>query len=165
MNKLIYYIFVISLSIITINGCCFPKQIKMELNFGGTSNCYMNMSKIGNIIVGIFGCPDMNINLTSQNNTFCDNYNGVCTYPNVLNINKQFMPQNNNINISLATLNICGASLGTIRSIYITAFVYLQIINNNIAIISLNSYCALCMGQWKCPSLLSINNVSFSYII
>ena len=101
MNKLIYYVFVISLSIITINGCCFPKQIQMELNFGGTSNCIMNMSKIGNVVVGIFGCPDMNINLTSQNNTFCDNYYGVCMYPNVLNVNKQFMPVYNNINISL----------------------------------------------------------------
>ena len=162
MNKIIYYVFVIGLSIITINGCCFPKQIQMKLNFGGTSNCFMNMSKIGNVVVGIFGCPDMNINLTSQNNTFCDNYYGVCMYPNVLNVNKQFMPVYNNINISLATLNICGASLGTIQTIYTPAFVYLQIINNNIAIISVNS---VCQKIWKCPWLLSINNVAFSYIV
>lgn len=163
MNKLIYYVFVIGLSIITINGCCFPKQIQMELNFGGTSNCIMNMSKIGNVVVGIFGCLDMNINLTSQNNTFCDGSD--CFYPNTLPIDKRFLPvNNNNNNISLATLNICGASLGTIQSIYIPAFVYLQIINNNIAIISVNSYCAY-TNNWNCPSLLSINNVAFSYIV
>ena len=164
MNKLIHYVFVIGLSIITVNGCCFPKQIQMELNFGGTSNCFMNMSKIGNVVVGIFGCPDMNINLTSQNNTFCDGSD--CFYPNTLPIDKRFLPVNNNINISLVILNTCGASLGTIQSIciYIPAQAFLQIINNNFAIKSTSS--TMNQWVWSCGNnLLQVNNLAFSYIV
>ena len=80
----------------------------------------------------------------------------------IKNVNENAICVYNNINISLATLNICGASLGTIQAIYKPAFVYLQIINNNIAIISVNSGCE---RIWKCPWLLSINNVAFSYIV
>ena len=162
MNKIIYYVFVIGLSIITINGCCFSKQIQMKLNFGGTSNCFMNMSKIGNVVVGIFGCPDMNINLTSQNNTFCDNY-GNCIYPNTLTIDKQFVPIHNN-NISLITINTCVAlRYGLFQTIYIPAHAFLQIINNNIAIMSTSS--SISGWVWNCSNLLSINNVAFSYIV
>ena len=162
MNKIIYYVFVIGLGIITINGCCFPKQIQMKLNFGGTSNCFMNMSKIGNVVVGIFGCPNMNINLTSGNNTFCDNY-GNCIYPNTLPINKQFMPIYNNI--SLITLNTCIAlPYGLIQIIYIPAQAFLQIINNNFAIMSTSS--TMNQWVWNCGNnLLQVNNVAFSYII
>lgn len=162
MNKLIYYVFVISLSIITINGCCFPKQIQMELNFGGTSNCIMNISKIGNVVVGIFGCPDMNINLTSQNNTFCDGSD--CFYPNTLPIDKRFLPVNNN-NISLITLNTCVAlPYGLIQIIYIPAQAFLQIINNNFAIKSTSS--TMNQWVWSCGNnLLQVNNLAFSYIV
>lgn len=99
MNKLIYYVFIIGLSIITINGCCFPKQMQMELNFGGTSNCSMNMSKIGNVVVGIFECPDMNINLT--NIMACYKSDDTCVYFNTLPVNKQFL-----INLYIVILSL-----------------------------------------------------------
>ena len=163
MNKLIYYVFVISLSIITINGCCFPKQIQMELNFGGTSNCIMNMSKIGNVVVGIFGCPDMNINLT--NTLACYKSDNTCIYPNTLPIDKQFLPKNNN-NISLIILNTCSfLTYESSQSVIILTYVYLQIINNNIAIIN-KAYHGKYIN-WKCwwDTLLQENNLAFSYIV
>jgi hypothetical protein len=143
-------------------GCCFPKQIDMELNFGGSSNCNMNMSKIGNVVVGIFGCPDMNNNLISDNNTNCYGYSS-CTYFNTLNINKEFLP-NSILNFTLITLNTCAASLGTIQCKYIPAFVYLQIINNNFAIVSRRSINP-CSNSWNCSFLLLQNNMAFSYLI
>ena len=97
------------------------------------------------------------------NNTFCDNYCN-CIYPNTLPIDKRFLPINNN-NISLITLNTCVAlPYGLIQIIYIPAQAFLQIINNNFAIMSTSS--TMNQWVWSCGNnLLQVNNLAFSYII